>query len=99
MGQHQRLGPQGQLIHTPELTNYEKVCEARLTMRLPRCRMVEQLKFEQSKLMKVPVPLHQFSDYHCQSRRHKNIHTAVLSQTLHSQTLQNSEWHYDGNCG
>lgn len=25
MGQHQRLGPDGELIHSPELTNYEKV--------------------------------------------------------------------------
>jgi len=38
MGQQEQLGPHGELIHTPELTNYEKV---RGTLRVNHCRDCE----------------------------------------------------------
>lgn len=49
MGRHQQLGPHGELIHTPQLTKYEKVSasltkqgEKRLT-RNPQCRYIDEV--------------------------------------------------------
>ena len=46
MGQHQRLGPHGELIHTPELTNYEKVWGVTLALSARYCQVAEQPSLE-----------------------------------------------------
>ena len=99
MGRHQRLGPQGELIHTPELTNYEKVRKAALAIKVLYYKLAEQSNLEHNMLMKTPVPVYQRSHHHDQSRRYQDIHSVVLSQTLHSEALQNSQQYNDGNRG